>query len=73
MLTCSVHFYRKILGVPFAAPQGKVEIRFARNQIRAVEAAKRRFARRLGLSHWRLGADDFDLVCPDPQDRRRQA
>ena len=68
MVSCSVYFYRKILGVPFAAPQGKVRIRLARNQIRAVEAAKRRFARRLGLSDWRLGADAFDLVCPDPNE-----
>ena len=62
MVSCSVHFYRKILGVPFAAPQGKIEIRWARNQVRAVEAAKRRFARRLSLSDWRLAADSFDIV-----------
>jgi hypothetical protein len=68
MVTCSVFFYREILGVPFAAPRGQVEVRLARNQIRAIEAAKRKFARRLGLSDWRLGADTFDLICPDTQE-----
>ena len=69
MVTCSVYFYRQILGVRFAAPQGKVEVRLARNRIRAVEAAKRKFARRLGLSDWRLAADAFDFVCPDTYSR----
>ncbi|MBM0204548.1 hypothetical protein JNW90_16740 [Micromonospora sp. STR1s_5] len=62
MVGCSIHFYRKILGLPFAVAQGTVQIRSARDEVRAVEAAKRRFERRLGIEHWRIRADSFDVA-----------
>jgi hypothetical protein len=62
MLKWVVYFYRKVTGVPFSLPQGAVYILFARNEVRAVKAAKRRFARRHGVRDWRLRADSFDLV-----------
>jgi len=62
MVGCSIHFYRKILGVPFSVAQGTVEIRRARDEARAVQAAKRRFERRLHIEHWTLRADTFDVV-----------
>jgi hypothetical protein len=60
-----VHFYRSVLGVPFALPRGRIEIRSARDEARAVAAAKRKFARRLGVPDWSLRADRFDVVCSD--------
>jgi hypothetical protein len=70
MVDCSVHFYRNILGVPFLVPRGTVTIRSARDESRAIEAAKRKFARNQGVESWALRADTFDLVrptgCPDP-------
>ena len=65
MVSCSVYFYRRVLGLRFAAPQGKIEIRAARDEARAVQAAKQRFARRLKLQDWQLAADCFDVVCPE--------
>jgi hypothetical protein len=65
MVNCDAHFYRKILGVPFSLPRGTVHIRRARDQTRAIEAAKLRFARYQGVTDWSLRADCFDLVCPD--------
>jgi hypothetical protein len=62
MIQCVVHFYRTILGVPFSLPQGSIHIAAAKNEARAVEAAKRRFARRRGVASWKLGADSFDVV-----------
>lgn len=62
MVGCSIHFYRKILGIPFAVAQGTVEIRSARDEARAVEAAKRRFERRFGIEYWRIRADSFDVA-----------
>ena len=64
-MTCWVHFYRSLFGVPFAVPRGRVEIRLARDEARAIEAAKRKFARRQGVPDWSLRADRFDIVCPD--------
>lgn len=64
MLRCSVHFYRKVLGLPFAVAQGTVEIRLARNEARAVAAAKHRFERRLRIEDWTLRADCFDVGPP---------
>ena len=66
-MSWQVHFYRRVLGVPFAVPRGSVEIRLARDEARAIEAAKRRFARRKGIEDWTLLADDFDIVCPGPE------
>ena len=60
----SVHFYRKVLGLSFSVPRGTVAIRAARDEARAVEAAKRRFARRQGVQDWTWCADAFD-ICPD--------
>jgi hypothetical protein len=51
MVSCSVRFYRNVLGVPFSVPRGSVAIRSARDEARAVEAAKRRFARWQGVSN----------------------
>ncbi len=62
LVGCSIHFYRKILGIPFAVAQGTVEIRAARDEARAVKAAKRRFERRLRIEHWRIRADSFDVA-----------
>ncbi len=64
MLSCWVYFYRTIFGVQFAVPQGRIEIRSARDEARAIEAAKRKFARRQNVLDWRLRADRFDVVCP---------
>lgn len=64
MVSCLVHFYRKVLGVPFLVPRGTVQIRSARDETRAIEAAKRKFARKQGVESWNLRADSFDLVCP---------
>jgi hypothetical protein len=64
VLSCRVHFYRNVLGLPFSVPRGRVEIRRARDETRAIEAAKRRFARRQGVADWSLIADHFDVVCP---------
>jgi hypothetical protein len=61
MIRCSVHFYRKILGVPFSVAQGTVEIGCARDEARAVLAAQRRFERRLGIQDWKMRADSFDI------------
>ncbi len=66
MFACTIHFYRTVLGVPFAIPKGSIEIRSARNETRAVEAAKLRFARRHRLLTWTLMADAFDMACNDP-------
>ena len=63
MVGCSVHFYRRVLGVPFAVAQGTVEIRCARDEGRAIQAAKRRFERRLRIEDWRIRADAFDVGC----------
>jgi hypothetical protein len=64
MLSCWVYFYRTIFGVRFAVPRGRIEIRLARDEARAIEAAKRKFARRQNILDWRLRADRFDVVCP---------
>jgi len=70
MVNCSVHFYRNVFGVPFIVPRGTVNIRSARDETRAIEAAKRKFARTQGVESWTLRADTFDLVrlsgLPDP-------
>jgi hypothetical protein len=63
MVSCVVHFYRNVLGIPFIVPRGTVEIRSARDESRAVEAAKRKFARRQGVNSWTFRADTFDHVC----------
>ncbi len=60
-----VHFYRSVLDVPFAVPRGRIEIRSARDEARAVEAAKRKFARRVGVPDWSLRADQFDVVSTE--------
>jgi len=70
MLTCSVHFYRNVLGLPFSVPRGTVSIRAARDEARAVEAAKRKFARRQGLGDWHWCADHYE-VCPAERSRER--
>jgi hypothetical protein len=62
MASCVVYFYKRVFGVSFSLPQGSVRITLARNEARAVEAAKLRFARRHGVEHWNLRADSFDLV-----------
>ncbi len=64
MVSCWVYFYKSVFGVPFALPQGRVEIRSARDEARAIEAAKHKFARRQGVRDWSLRADRFDIVCP---------
>ena len=64
MLSFTVHFYRKVLGLSFLVPRGTVEIRSARSEARAIEAAKRKFARRQKVESWTLRADCFDLVAP---------
>lgn len=61
MISCSVHFDRKILGVPFSVAQGTVETVCARDEARAVLAAQRRFERRLGIQDWKMKADSFDI------------
>jgi hypothetical protein len=62
MVACLVHFYRKVMGVPFLVPKGTVTIKSARDESRAIEAAKRKFARMQGVESWNLRADAFDLV-----------
>ena len=62
MIRCVIHFYKTILGVPFPLPQGSIHIAAAKNEARAVEAAKRRFARRRRVADWTLRADSFDVV-----------
>jgi hypothetical protein len=62
MTSCIVYFYKKVCGVPFSLPQGSVRISIARTEARALEAAKRRFARRRGVDDWTLRADSYDLV-----------
>jgi hypothetical protein len=64
MIRCVIHFYKTILGVPFCLPQGSIHIVAAKNEARAVEAAKRRFARRRGVADWTFRADSFDVVRP---------
>ena len=43
-------------GHPFHCCQRVVEIRAAKSKDRAIEAAKRRFARRESISHWHVHA-----------------
>lgn len=62
MTTFWFHFYRNVLGVPFAVPKGRVQIRLAHDDRHALEAAKRKFARRFGVNDWTLPADHFDVV-----------
>ena len=62
MVSCVVYFYKQVCGVPFSLPQGSVHISFARNEDRAIEAAKRKFATRRGVPDWKVRADSFDLV-----------
>ena len=62
MVRCVVYFYKKVFGVPFSLPQGAIHISRARNEARAVEAAKRKFARLHRVTEWQLRADSFDLV-----------
>jgi hypothetical protein len=62
MVSCVVHFYKKVLGLRFSLPQGTVRIVAARNEARAAEAAKRRFARRHKVADWSFRADSFDVV-----------
>jgi hypothetical protein len=71
MFACTIHFYRTVFGVPFAVAKGSIEIRSARDETRAIEAAKLRFARRHRLLSWTLRADTFDMACNDA--RRRSA
>jgi hypothetical protein len=62
MIRCVVYFYKDIFGVPFSLPQASIHIAAAKNKARAVEAAKRKFARRRGVADWTLRADSFDVV-----------
>jgi hypothetical protein len=73
MFACTVHFYRTVFGVPFAVAKGSIEIRSARDEIRAIEAAKLRFARRHQLLSWTLRADTFDMACNDASRQSAQA
>ncbi len=57
MIGCRMSFYKDVLGVPFPAAGGAVDMRAARDLNRAVEAAKLRFSRASGISDWRLRAD----------------
>lgn len=67
MVRCWVNFYRTYLGVPFALSGGTIEVRSARDEDRAVKAAKRKFARRFGVDDWSMLADDFEVVCRRPE------
>ena len=61
MLSCKVHFSRTVLGVAFEV--GMIEIRRARDLLRAQRAAEVRFARRKGLLSWRQLADAIEVEC----------
>ncbi len=45
----------------FRSCQRVIEIRLARSRDRAIEAAKRRFARREGVSHWSIHAQLIEV------------
>jgi hypothetical protein len=66
MVRCKVNFYRSFFGLSLWS-RGTVEIRSARDQARALEAAKRRFARRKKVTHWKLGADAFDVYAVEDE------
>jgi hypothetical protein len=59
-MRCVVSFYREVFGVPFEIARGSIPIASARSEARAIEAAKRKFARRHGVTEWTLLADGFD-------------
>lgn len=57
-------FFKNLLssdGRPFKCLQQAIEIRHAKNAVRAVEAAKRRYERRHYVSDWTLYADIIEL------------
>jgi hypothetical protein len=54
-----VSFSKRILGLPFAI--ASVVVRSARSPERALRAAKIKFARLLGLPHWRARADVAEI------------
>jgi hypothetical protein len=64
-MRCRVHFYNDTpndRGEMFHVLQCSVEIRAAKSQDRAVEAAKRRFARKEAISDWRIHAQIVEVV-----------
>jgi len=52
---------RNVRGEPVQAEYRAIGIRVAREPERAVAAAKKRFARLEGVTHWRLRADYVDI------------
>jgi hypothetical protein len=48
-------------GHPFHCCQRIIEIRAAKSKDRAIEAAKRRFARRESISHWHVRAHSIEV------------
>ena len=59
-------FYKRFLGMPVGS-RGTIEIRSARDRARALEAAKRKFARQHKVAHWGLRADSFVVFGPEEQ------
>jgi hypothetical protein len=59
-----IHFFNELMnssGHPFHCCQRVIEIRAAKSKDRAVEAAKRRFARRESISHWHVHAHSIEV------------
>jgi hypothetical protein len=57
-------------GHVFRCCQRVIEIRLAKSKDRAIEAAKRRFARQEGVSHWSIHAQFVEAQELNPLARR---
>lgn len=74
MKSYRIGFYNELrndTGHMFHCCQRVVEIRLARSKERAIEAAKRRFARRERISNWSIHARSIEIeeidVPPEPR------
>jgi len=71
-----VHFKNRFArdGQVFMACQRSIDIRLAKSRERAIEAAKKRFARLEHISHWHLHAAiiEVEITAAEPEDVNRQ-
>ena len=75
MTSYRVTFFKNLVdsnGHQFKCPQGSIDIRRARSDKRALQAAQRRYERAKNISHWTLFADvaEFEAIGPDGSCRR---
>lgn len=64
MTSYRVTFFKNLVnsnGHEFKCPQGTIEVRRARDRIRALRAAERRYERSQKVSSWRLRADSAEM------------